>query len=72
MIKSRRMRWAMHVERMGEKILFGRKRPRRRCGNKMKIDLKKIGWKGVDWILLAQDMGRWWTLANMVMSFQIP
>jgi hypothetical protein len=44
MIKSRRMRWAGHVERMGAKrnayrILY----------------LREIGWDGMDWIDLAQD-----------------
>jgi hypothetical protein len=53
MIKSRRMRWARHVARMGEKrnayrILVGkpeRKRPlgRRRRGDNIKMDLKEIG-----------------------------
>jgi hypothetical protein len=68
MIKSRRMRWAGHVARMGEtrnayKILArkpeGKRplgRPRRRWVNNIKIDLRReIGWDGVDWINLAQD-----------------
>jgi hypothetical protein len=33
---------------------FGR--PRRRCSNNIKMDFKGIGWEGVDWIDLAQDM----------------
>jgi hypothetical protein len=52
MIKSRRMRWAGHVARMGEtknayRILVGKPegkralgRPRRRWVNNIKIDLK--------------------------------
>jgi hypothetical protein len=67
MIKSRRMRWAGHVARMGEKrnayrILVGKPegrgplgRPRRRWVENIKIDLREIGWDGVDWIDLAQD-----------------
>jgi hypothetical protein len=51
-IKSRRMRWAGHVERMGEtrnayRILVGKPegkrplgRPRRRCVNNIKIYLR--------------------------------
>jgi hypothetical protein len=66
-IKSRRMRWAGHVARMGEKrnayrFLVGepeRKRPlgrpRRRWVDNIKMDLSEIGWGGVDWIGLAQD-----------------
>jgi hypothetical protein len=67
MIKSRRMRWAGHVARMGEKrnayrILVGTPegkrplgRPRRRWVDNIKIDLREIGWDGGDWIDLAQD-----------------
>jgi hypothetical protein len=60
MIKSRRMRWAGHVTRMGEKrsanrILVGKPqgRPRRRWVDNIKIDLRDIGWDGTDWIDLA-------------------
>jgi hypothetical protein len=67
MIKSRRMRWAGHVARMGEKrsayIIFMGKpegkrppgRPRRRWVDNIKMDLKEIGRDGMDWIDLAQD-----------------
>jgi hypothetical protein len=45
-IKSRRMRWAGHVARMGDG------RPRRRWENGIKMDLREIGWRvcvcGVD------------------------
>jgi hypothetical protein len=65
-IKSRRMRWARHVARMGEgrnvyRVLVGKpegKRPferqRRRWEDGIKIDLGEIGWGGVGWIYLAQ------------------
>jgi hypothetical protein len=55
MMRSRRMRWAGHVARMGEKriiyrILMGYPegkrplgRPRRRWVNNVKIDLREIG-----------------------------
>jgi hypothetical protein len=67
MIKSRRMRWAVHVARMGAKrnacrILVwkpeGRRplgRPRRRWVDNNKIDLREIEWDGVDWVNLAED-----------------
>jgi hypothetical protein len=66
MIKSRRIRWAGHVARMGEKnvyrILVGKPegkrtlgRPRCKWVDNIKIDLRKIGWDGMDWIYLAQD-----------------
>jgi hypothetical protein len=57
MIKSRRMRWAGHAARMGEKrnayrILVGKPegkrplgRPRRRWVDNIKIDLREIGFE---------------------------
>jgi hypothetical protein len=66
MIKSRRMRWAGHEAQMGEKrnayrILAGRpegkrplERPRRRWVDNIKMDLREIGWDGVDWIDMDQ------------------
>jgi hypothetical protein len=65
MIKPRRMRYAGHVARMGEKrntymILVGKpegkrplRRPRRRSKNNIKTDLREIGWSGMEWIDLA-------------------
>jgi hypothetical protein len=43
-------------------------RPRRRCVDNIKMDLRDIGWGGVDWIDLAQDRGQWRALVNMVMN----
>jgi hypothetical protein len=68
-IKKRRMRWAGYVARMGEKrnayrILVGKPegkrplgRPRHRSEDNIKMDLREIGWGGMDWIDLAQDGG---------------
>jgi hypothetical protein len=76
MIKSRRMRWAGHVARMGEKrnayrILVGKPevkrplaRPRRRLVDNIKMDIREIGWDGVDWIDMVQDRDHWRALAN--------
>jgi hypothetical protein len=67
MMKSRRMRWVGYVVRMGAtrnayRILVGNpegKRPverrRHRRVDDIKIDLRDIGWDGMDWIDLAQD-----------------
>jgi hypothetical protein len=38
----------------------------------IKIDLRGIGWGGMDWIDLAQDGDQWRALVNMVMNAQIP
>jgi hypothetical protein len=66
-IKLRRMRWAGHVARMGERrdvyrVLVGRPkdksplgRPWRRWEDNVKMDLREIGIEGANWIRLAQD-----------------
>jgi hypothetical protein len=83
-IKSRRMKWAGHVTRMGEKrnkykLLVGKPegrrplgRPRRRGIDNIKMDLLEIGWNVVDWIGLAQDRYRWRALVNSVMNLRVP
>jgi hypothetical protein len=65
MMKSRRMRWAGHVARMGVKrnayrILLGKpegkrplRGPRRTWVDNIKMDFGKIGWGGMDLIDLA-------------------
>jgi hypothetical protein len=78
MMKSRRMRWAGHVARMGEKknayrLLVGKpegKRPlgRQRC----RLDLEEIGWGVMDWIGLARDRDKWRAVVNVVMNLQVP
>jgi hypothetical protein len=67
MTKLRRMRWAWHIARMGEKsnayrTLVGKpegKRPverhRHRWEENFKKDVREIGWGGMDGIHLAQD-----------------
>jgi hypothetical protein len=47
-------------------------RPRRRWVYNVKIDLRDIGWDGMDWIDLAQDRDYWRTLVNAVMNFRVP
>jgi hypothetical protein len=69
-IKSRRMKWAAHVARMGENrnaytLLVeepeGKRplgRPRRRWVNNIRMDLVQVEWSGVGWIGLDQDRNR--------------
>jgi hypothetical protein len=47
-------------------------RPRSRWVNNIKMDLRDIGWDGMDWIDLAQDMDQWRALVNAVMYLRVP
>jgi hypothetical protein len=83
-IKSRRMWWAGHAARIGEKrnvyrLLVGKPegrrplgRPRRRWIDNTKVDLLETGVSVVDWIGLAQDRYRWRALVNSVMNLRVP
>jgi len=83
-IKSRRMRWAGHVARMGEergvyRVLVGKPegrrpmgRPRRRWVDNIRMDLQEVGCGYMDWIGLAQDSDRWRTLVSAVMNLRVP
>jgi hypothetical protein len=41
-------------------------------GRIIKMYLQEVGWGDVDWIDMAQDRDRWWTLVNAVMNLQVP
>jgi hypothetical protein len=83
-VKSRRMRWAGHVARMGEnsgvhRVLVGKPegkrplgRPRRRWENNIKLDLQEVGASRGDWMELAQDKDRWRALVGAVRDFRVP
>jgi hypothetical protein len=84
MIKSRRMRWTGHVARIGAKsnayrILVGKPEGKRPLGRRrrwwvdnIKMDLRDIGWNGMDWIDLAQDRDQWRALVGTVMKLRFP
>jgi hypothetical protein len=83
-IKSRRMRWAGNVARMGERsgvymVLVGKPegkrpigRPRHRWEYNVQIDLQEVGCGDMDWIDLAQDRDRWRALVHAVMNVRVP
>jgi len=70
-MKSRRLRWEGHVDRMGEirrlySILVGRPdgrrplgRPRRRCKDNIRRDLREVDVRDENWLDIAQDRIQW-------------
>jgi hypothetical protein len=83
-VKSRRMRWAGHVARMGEwrgvhRVLVGKPegtrplgRPRRRREDNIKMAFEEVGGSCGDWMERAQDRDRWRELMSTVMNFRVP
>jgi hypothetical protein len=76
-IKSRRMKWAGHMARMGEgrvvrKVLAVGKRPlgrpRRRWEDNIRMDLQEVGGSCGEWMELAV----WRALVSTVMNFRVP
>jgi hypothetical protein len=47
-------------------------RPRRRWEDNIKLDLRKIGIDGVNWIRLAQNRVQWWAFVNTIMNLRVP
>ena len=82
-VKSRRMRWAGHVARMGEdrdvhRVLVGKLegkrllgRPRRRLEDNIKMDLQEVGGGRGDWMGLAEDGDSWRAIVGMVRDFRV-
>jgi hypothetical protein len=83
-IKSRRVRWVGHVARIGERRdayralvekAEGRRplgKPGRRWEDNIKMDLREVGWRNMDWINLAQDSDRRRAFVNAAMNLRVP
>jgi hypothetical protein len=48
------------------------RRPGSRRADNIKMDLREIGWGGMDWIYQAQDRDQWRTLVNTVTNLRVP
>jgi hypothetical protein len=78
------MRWEGHVaglwnSRGAYGVFWGRsdrkgqlRRSRRRLEDNIKMDVQEVGWGGMGWIYLAQDMDKWCALVNAVMNIRVP
>jgi hypothetical protein len=47
-------------------------RPSHKLVDNIIMDLKDMGWDGMDWIDLSHDRDQWKALVNMVMNIQVP
>jgi hypothetical protein len=70
---------SMHGERDAYRILVGKpegKRPLERPGHgwddNIKMDLREIGWGGMDCTDVAQDRDQWRALVHTVMNLRVP
>jgi hypothetical protein len=69
----------MEKKRNAYRILVGEpegkrplRRPRRRWEDNIRMDLREIGWGGMDWIDLDEDRDQWRALVNTVMNLRVP
>ena len=81
-LKSRRLRWAGHVERMEQsrnayRVLVGKPegkrplgKPRRRWEDNIRMDLREVGCDPGEWIDLAEDRDQWRAYVRAVMNFE--
>jgi hypothetical protein len=69
MVQMRNAYSILVVKLEGKRLL---RRPRCRWEDNIRVDLREIGWKGVDWIYLGQHRNQWQDLVNMVMNLQVP
>jgi hypothetical protein len=46
-------------------------RARHRWKDNIRMDLRAIGWEGVEWMYLAQDRVQWWDFVNTVMNLRV-
>jgi hypothetical protein len=46
-------------------------KPRHRLEDNIKMDLREIGWDGMEWVNLVEDRDQWRDLVNMVMNLWV-
>jgi hypothetical protein len=49
-----------------------RDRPRNRWEDNIRMDLREIGWEGVDWMHLAEDSDQWRAVVNTIINVRVP
>jgi hypothetical protein len=67
---GKRNAYRILVRKPGRKRPLGR--PRRRREDNIKMDIREIGWGGMDWIDLAQNRDQWRAVVNTVINLRVP
>jgi hypothetical protein len=64
----------MGENRNAYRILVGKPEGRRPFGRPRRwwVDLREIGWDGINWIDLAEDRDQWRAVVNMVVNQWVP
>jgi hypothetical protein len=62
--------YKIFVRKLGGKKLLSK--PRYRWKDNIRMDLGKVGWKGVDWLHVVEDRDKWQALLNVVMNLKVP
>jgi hypothetical protein len=69
----------MREKRNAYRVLAGKpeenrllRRPRRRWVDDIKMDLREIGWDGVDRIDMSQYRDQWRALVNTTLNLRVP
>jgi hypothetical protein len=64
----------MGEKRNAHRIMVSKpsRRPRRSWGDNIKMNIREIGWGGLDCINLAQDRDQWRALVNTAMKLGVP
>jgi hypothetical protein len=82
-VKSRRMRWAGHVARLGKergvhRMLVGKPlwkplgRPRRRWENNINLYLQEVGGGRGDWMEVVQVRDGWRAIVSTIKNLRVP
>jgi len=67
------------IEKNSHRILVGKPEGmiqigihRRKWEDYVRMDVRKIGWKAVEWMYLARDTNKWQVLVDTVMNLRVP
>jgi hypothetical protein len=55
-----------------ERVQNSTQKPKHRWEENTRMDLREVGWEGIDWRHLAQDGDQWQAVVNTAMNLQVP